>query len=90
MRVLFLGTTGLGKLDVLNQVADIACKEKYELSTGIQHESTSKYVQIFDIDNRIRTKLKLGYPSFMDDNVREKQIDIWKQELEKILNEVEQ
>lgn len=90
MRVLFLGTTGLGKSDVLNQVADIACKEKYELSTGIQHESASKYVQIFDIDNRIRKNLNLGYSSFMDDNVREKQIDIWKQELEKILTEVEQ
>ena len=90
LRVLFLGTTGLGKLDVLNQVADIACKEKYELSTGIQHESSSKYVQIFDIDNRIKTKLTLGYSSFMDGNVREKQIDIWKLELKKILTEIEE
>ena len=90
MRVLFLGTTGLGKSDVLNQVADIACREKYELSTGIQHESSSKYVQIFDIDNRIRTTLNLGYSSFMDDNVRETKIDLWKQELEKILTEIEE
>ena len=88
MRVLFLGITGLGKSDVLNKIADIAYSEKYG-SDADKHES-SKYVQTFDIDNRIRTKLNLGYPSFMDDNFHEKQTSLWKQELEKILYEIDQ
>ena len=32
----------------------------------------------------------IGYPSFMDNHIREKQIEIWKEEFEKILTEIEQ
>lgn len=90
MNVLFLGTTGLEKTNLLEQLGNYACKMKYDLPTGLKHDSAPDYIQIFDIDNRIRKNLLLGYTAFMDSNVRDDHITAWKTELEMILKEINQ
>lgn len=88
MRVLFLGTTGLQKNLVMEGIAEIAIKEKFQLP-NMQHTDAKRHIQIYDIDNRIKRNLLDGYTAFMDDDVREKQIELWKKELESILSEIE-
>jgi len=89
LRALFLGTTGLEKTSVLEQIADIACKEKFELITGLKHQDAKKYIRIYDIDKQISTKIgSLNYASFMDGKVRQHQKEVWKKELESVLKEI--
>jgi len=88
VRVLFLGTAGTGKKDVLEKVGNIICKEKFGLREGLKHEDAEKHICIYDLDNKIKENLGRGYASFMDNNERDRQKDVWKKQMEDILEDL--
>jgi len=86
--VLFLGTTGINKKEIVTKCAEIAYEQKFKHDGKAPNAET--YLRVFDLDKMIREKIggAPGYAAFLDNPNRDAQNDLWNQTFGDILNEV--